>query len=55
VIAAGTASLETPPVSGWTPFAPADLAARFAARTNLISTDDHTPVDTLPRATRDEP
>ncbi len=54
VIAASDAPLATPPVSGWTPFAPADLAARFASRTDLILTDDHAPVDTLLRAALDE-
>jgi len=31
VIVASDAPLATPAVSGWTPFAPADLAARFSS------------------------
>jgi spermidine synthase len=54
VIAASDAPLVPPAVSGWTPFAPADLAARFASRTDQILTDDYAPVDTLLRAALDE-
>jgi spermidine synthase len=54
VIAASDAPLSLPTVGGWTVFEPEALAARFASRTDLILTDDYTPVDTLLRAALDE-
>lgn len=54
VIVASDAPLANPAVSGWTAYAPADLAGHFRARTDRILTDDHAPVDTLLRAALDD-
>lgn len=54
VIAASAAPISRPAVAGWTAFAPPDLVTRFASRTDLVLTDDYTPVDTLLRPALDE-
>lgn len=54
VIAASDAPISRPTIAGWTAFEPTALATRFAARTDLILTDDYAPVDTLLRPALDD-